>query len=62
MAAILDFAHTAMSSVRSSDTTVSHISSNTPIVHTKIMILVLFCLKLYQFFVSLCKNGGHVEY
>ena len=55
MAAILDFTHNAMSD----HTTRSGIPEN-PIVDTKIMMLRLFCEKLYQLNVWPWQNGGHL--
>ena len=61
MAAILDFTHNAMYNVIADHTTRSGIPEN-PIVDTKIMKLLLFCRKLWQFKVWPSPNGGHFEF
>ena len=58
MAAILDFDHNAMTKVRSGHTRLSDIIEN-PMVHTKIMLVLLFWKKWYQFISLHWTNGGH---
>ena len=61
VAAILDFIHKAMTKVRSGHTRMSDILEN-PMVHTKIMLGLLFCPKWYQFIVLPCTNCGHLGF
>ena len=60
MAAILDFTHNAMTKVRSCHTRISDILKN-PMVHTKIMLVLLICLKWYQLVLPRT-NGGHLGF
>ena len=55
------FTHNAMYNVIADHTTRSGIPEN-PIVDTKIMKLLLFCRKLWQFKVWPSPNGGHFEF
>ena len=57
----LRFYQQAMSKVISNPTTRSGIPEN-PIVDTKIVSLLLFCRKIYQFIVWPWANGGHLGF
>ena len=61
MSAILDFTNSAMFKVISNPTTRSGIPEN-PIADTKIVNVLLFCRKTYQFIVRPWANGGHLAF
>ena len=61
MAAILDFTQNVRTNIRFGHTPMSDMLENS-MEHTKIMIVLLFCQKWYQFIVSPCANGGHLGF
>ena len=61
MAAIFDFTRNAIAKVRSGHDPMSGMLGN-PMVHTKVMILLPFYKKSYQFTVSPSTNSGHLGF